>query len=153
MHKNATKCNETLSKWCKNKHGASKIMDTLETYQCLYICRKPLSYSIFKTQVPKLCSTGMKDWSCSSARMTVPWRTSSTYSRISVLLNRIKFVYPLKILDVKCFERSSSPRGLFDSSSNFSVAPCAERPVTSMREQNMRQQEDRRWQFPSPSLA
>jgi hypothetical protein len=32
MHKNATKCNETLSKWCKNKHGASKIMDTLEIY-------------------------------------------------------------------------------------------------------------------------
>jgi hypothetical protein len=26
------KCNETLGKWCKNKHGASKIMDTLETY-------------------------------------------------------------------------------------------------------------------------
>jgi hypothetical protein len=36
MHKNATKCNETLSKWCKNKHGASKIMDTLETYQRFY---------------------------------------------------------------------------------------------------------------------
>jgi hypothetical protein len=34
MHKNATKCNETLSKWCKNKHGASKIIDTFETYQC-----------------------------------------------------------------------------------------------------------------------
>jgi hypothetical protein len=33
MHKNAAKCNETLSKWCKNKHGASKIMDTFETYQ------------------------------------------------------------------------------------------------------------------------
>jgi hypothetical protein len=33
MHKSATKCNETLGKWCKNKHGASKIMDTLETYQ------------------------------------------------------------------------------------------------------------------------
>jgi hypothetical protein len=33
MNKNATKCNETLNKWCKNKHGASKIMDTLETYQ------------------------------------------------------------------------------------------------------------------------
>jgi hypothetical protein len=33
MQKSATKCNETLSKWCKNKHGASKIMDTLETYQ------------------------------------------------------------------------------------------------------------------------
>jgi hypothetical protein len=34
MHKNAMKCNETLNKWCKNKHGASKIMDTFETYQC-----------------------------------------------------------------------------------------------------------------------
>jgi hypothetical protein len=33
MHKNAMKCNETLSKWCKNKHVASKIIDTLETYQ------------------------------------------------------------------------------------------------------------------------
>jgi hypothetical protein len=34
MHKNATKCNKTLSKWCKNKHGASNIIDMLETYQC-----------------------------------------------------------------------------------------------------------------------
>jgi hypothetical protein len=33
MHKNSTKYNKTLSRWCKNKHGASKIMDTLETYQ------------------------------------------------------------------------------------------------------------------------
>jgi hypothetical protein len=33
MHKSATKCNKTLGKWCKNKPGASKIIDTLETYQ------------------------------------------------------------------------------------------------------------------------
>jgi hypothetical protein len=33
MHKNAMKCNETLSKWCKNKYGASKIIDTFERYQ------------------------------------------------------------------------------------------------------------------------
>jgi hypothetical protein len=26
------KCNETLSKWCKNKHGASKIIDMFEMY-------------------------------------------------------------------------------------------------------------------------
>jgi hypothetical protein len=32
MHKNATKCNKTLNKWCINKHGASKIIDTFETY-------------------------------------------------------------------------------------------------------------------------
>jgi hypothetical protein len=33
MHKSATKCNKTLSKWCKNKHGVSKIIDMLEMYQ------------------------------------------------------------------------------------------------------------------------
>jgi hypothetical protein len=33
MHKSATKCNETIGKRCKNKHGASNIIDTLETYQ------------------------------------------------------------------------------------------------------------------------
>jgi hypothetical protein len=33
MHKSATKCNNTIGKWCKNKHGASKIIDTFETYQ------------------------------------------------------------------------------------------------------------------------
>jgi hypothetical protein len=46
MHKNAMKCNKTLSKWCKNNHGASKIIDTLETYQippCPMIWNKPTS--------------------------------------------------------------------------------------------------------------
>jgi hypothetical protein len=33
MNKSATNCNKTLGKWCKNKHGGSKIIDTLETYQ------------------------------------------------------------------------------------------------------------------------
>jgi hypothetical protein len=33
MHKNATKCNKTQSKWCINKHGSSKIIDTFEMYQ------------------------------------------------------------------------------------------------------------------------
>jgi hypothetical protein len=37
MHKSATKCNETVGKCCKNKHEASKIIDTLETYQRLNI--------------------------------------------------------------------------------------------------------------------
>jgi hypothetical protein len=34
------KCNKTLSKWCKNKHGASKIIDTFETY---HRHRRPIS--------------------------------------------------------------------------------------------------------------
>jgi hypothetical protein len=39
MHKSATKCNETIGKWYKNKHGASKIIDTFETYHSpVYPC-------------------------------------------------------------------------------------------------------------------
>jgi hypothetical protein len=34
---------KTLSKWCENKHGASKIIDTFETYQGLH---KPLLVAI-----------------------------------------------------------------------------------------------------------
>jgi hypothetical protein len=45
MHKSATKCNETLGKWCKNKHGASKIIDTLETYH----------FSSFNNKIGKQC--------------------------------------------------------------------------------------------------
>jgi hypothetical protein len=40
MHKSATKCNETVGKWCKNKHGASKIIDTFDMYQLLPISKK-----------------------------------------------------------------------------------------------------------------
>jgi hypothetical protein len=35
MYKNATKFNKKQSKWCINKHGASKIIHTFETYQPL----------------------------------------------------------------------------------------------------------------------
>jgi hypothetical protein len=48
MHKNATKCNETIGKWCKNKHGASKIIDTFETYQSSITHEdKPLEVDVF----------------------------------------------------------------------------------------------------------
>jgi hypothetical protein len=39
MHKNSTKCNKTQSKWYINKHGASKIIDTFETYQATRITK------------------------------------------------------------------------------------------------------------------
>jgi hypothetical protein len=45
MHKSATKCNETIGKWCKNKHGASKIIDTFEMYQ--YPHYQKLAYAIY----------------------------------------------------------------------------------------------------------
>jgi hypothetical protein len=61
MHKNATKCNETLSKWCKNKHGASKIIDTFETYQ---ISAKMVLHTYTQISVP---SSGMEQWWASSS--------------------------------------------------------------------------------------
>jgi hypothetical protein len=60
MHKSATKCNETLRKWCKNKHGASKIIDTLETYQplwyvFLYDLNTHLTFIISLFMIFRLC--------------------------------------------------------------------------------------------------
>jgi hypothetical protein len=52
MHKNATKCNKTQSKWCINKHGASKIIDTFETY--LAPCSIRTIYMMFSTD-PEIC--------------------------------------------------------------------------------------------------
>jgi hypothetical protein len=46
MHKNATKYNKTLRKWCKNKHGASKFIDTFETYQSTTIVKNSVGASI-----------------------------------------------------------------------------------------------------------
>jgi hypothetical protein len=45
MHKNATKCNKTQSKWCINMHGASKIIDTFEKYDILF--NSPLLWNTF----------------------------------------------------------------------------------------------------------
>jgi hypothetical protein len=65
MHKSATKCNETVGKWCKNKHGASKIIDTLETYQvpkdkvCTSLTLFWTSLVIFYDCVLRLCSAGV----------------------------------------------------------------------------------------------
>jgi hypothetical protein len=49
MHKNATKCNKTQSKWCINKLGASKIIDTFETYQCL-VTEEPTKFEEANTE-------------------------------------------------------------------------------------------------------
>jgi hypothetical protein len=46
MNKSSTKCNETVGKWCKNKHVASKIIDTFETYQASICCLSSSTSSI-----------------------------------------------------------------------------------------------------------
>jgi hypothetical protein len=63
MHKSATKCNETIGKRCKNKHGASKIIDTLETYHpshsSLDLWKLP-----GKIRLQELVSSNSKNISC-----------------------------------------------------------------------------------------
>jgi hypothetical protein len=51
MHKSATKCNETPSKWCKNKHGASKIIDTFETYHTTIRPRVSWAHELSKEEM------------------------------------------------------------------------------------------------------
>jgi hypothetical protein len=75
MHKNATKCNKTLNKWCKNKHGASKIMDTLETYHlvlALLLCSQSFAVFIDLSMISfqkTHCGTG-KHWDLMFARLS-----------------------------------------------------------------------------------
>jgi hypothetical protein len=76
MHKSATKCNETIGKWYKNKHGASKIIDTFETYQqaARAWCEGglwPLSFAssdlwklLGKIRLQELVSSNSKNISC-----------------------------------------------------------------------------------------
>jgi hypothetical protein len=67
MHKNAMKCNETLSKWCKNKHEASKIIDTFEMYHLQIAGSSSLS-AIGLTKKLLLVPGLVADWKQSSAR-------------------------------------------------------------------------------------
>jgi hypothetical protein len=64
MHKNAMKCNKTLNKWCKKKHGASKIIDTFETYQLPF--KKPSKYFSF-------CDTVFSSWGRSGRICYLPY--------------------------------------------------------------------------------
>jgi hypothetical protein len=55
------KCNETQGKWCKNKHGASKIIDTFETYQNS-IWEKRRTPSVFRSETLCRQKEGSRRW-------------------------------------------------------------------------------------------
>jgi hypothetical protein len=79
MHKSATKCNETVGKWCKNKHGASKIIDTFETYHQARADIKPpqrplQSPSINRIRTPPGCANFLVE-SALSADFTARFRS------------------------------------------------------------------------------
>jgi hypothetical protein len=48
------KCNETQGKWCKNKHGASKIIDTFETYHRLALASIRPTLAIRSGALPRI---------------------------------------------------------------------------------------------------
>jgi hypothetical protein len=83
MHKSATKCNETLGKWCKNKHGASKIIDTLETYHpphhdtraCAVVCGMCLGVEPFFLSR----MTGLRNWTVTRKLTRLPeWEMNTS---------------------------------------------------------------------------
>jgi hypothetical protein len=88
MHKSATKCNETLGKWYKNKHGASKIIYTFETYhmsQPFTLCR---GVSFQKRSKP-YCTTGR------SFPSTLPWCGAQSLIQAIHCLLRTTHAHPI----------------------------------------------------------
>jgi hypothetical protein len=79
MHKSATKYNETLGKWCKNKHGASKIIDTFETYHLplrpppvgrLALLRRPIPGAPLPPHLQR-SSASVSSYPCTAARLRI----------------------------------------------------------------------------------
>jgi hypothetical protein len=119
MHKSATKCNETLGKWCKNKHGASKIIDTLETYH-----------------PPHGINTQTPSFSLSSSVPLILHRPTTTYNHrcfwflhklLSIMSMAQEFSYPdlrttwhnASVNVLRCFTRKIATWALFKGSSWF----------------------------------
>jgi hypothetical protein len=81
MHKNATKCNKTLSKWCKNKHGASKIIDMFETYHTTklespwegpYLIYEVIPGGAYRLRNPKTGADEKNPWNTTQLRRFYP---------------------------------------------------------------------------------
>jgi hypothetical protein len=110
MHKSATKCNETLGKWCKNKHGASKIIDTLETYHapiyltsvlgvlgtqetsCILIAGllKRDTFDLFLPEFDKPWVIHLREICCCSTNLCT-WRPNTVYKNKSVRRHQALF--------------------------------------------------------------
>jgi hypothetical protein len=93
MHKNATKCNKTLSKWCNNKHGASKIIDTFETYQ------EAISGNVVIFGEVLLCSSAREEANTHARAFPINLIVSLSLSHSFEFLNKISlesFIYITK---------------------------------------------------------
>jgi hypothetical protein len=90
MHKSATKCNETIGKWCKNKHGASKIIDTFETYHSTSLAHlwlPPNFYVDVRRVVLSICSEGIESGLVAAAT------TSSPFSLVPGGIRQLRFSF------------------------------------------------------------
>jgi hypothetical protein len=94
MHKNATKCNETLRKWCKNKHGAIKIIDTFEMYH-IFI-RK---YQLYALKYTKQSADKKQILDCLATAQPHNWpiKHRSPTSSLVVRCDRMAVIEPRRI--------------------------------------------------------
>jgi hypothetical protein len=84
MYKNATKCNETIGKWCKNKHGASKIIDTFETYQQPPPTRAPTAptaSTATTAAIAKPKSKVKKEWTAAERELQTQKRQAHRFAK------------------------------------------------------------------------
>jgi hypothetical protein len=118
MHKNATKCNKTQRKWCVNKHGASKIIDTFETYQYATARRKRNLIKRLKVEDNWVEGTGalkphildyFSNLFSSEVQDIDPALLEKTQPRVSEYMNE-KLLAPFSPEDVKKAAFSIAPR-------------------------------------------
>jgi hypothetical protein len=119
MHKNATKYNKTQSKWCINRHGASKIIDSFETYQSSISSRSTflpstlLARNSFSRKAPVLATKVLPSagWLKVYPRVSLGYPTKMHFSAlVSSLLGYNFFTY------------ASQPQTL--SNDNLGFFPC-----------------------------
>jgi hypothetical protein len=131
MHKSATKCNETLGKWCKNKHGASKIIDTLETYQCTNYGLRPKSH--LAMQVFVNISSGGWFYSENYARQPTQGISAlkAPFLQRSLLLpgTRGNMSYPFTLCRGVSFQKKSKPCCTTGRSFPSTVPWCGAQPL------------------------
>jgi hypothetical protein len=99
MHKSAMKCNETVGKSCINKHGASKIIDTLETYHStssFLLVKLNVCIFIFALFAGTICQRKTNEWN-----VGIP-RSSGTASGI-YLLFIFSFSFICRLARFECF--------------------------------------------------
>jgi hypothetical protein len=112
------KCNKTQSKWCIKKHGASKIIDTFETYQSLGSIRlsDPINSGLSTRKTASVARSESSVGSSSEVNSPVSFKPMKYIKDTVEELDKI-----MENLSVEELDKIMEPSGHSDKSSNESL--------------------------------